>query len=458
MGYSQVIQSTFVGQTANPMQPSASANAANLYLLNTLAGTQPPSSSNSSIRQSLVQLAELLGSLQEDINQLMLTTSNANVSAGNALIQEATNQTNMVIAQVKKMAEEQSESHKWGIFSKVIGGIVGAVMAVAGLVTLDPALALAGIAIVVMSTTPIIQDLTSALGSAISAGLRAAGVSTAEANSIGKVVADVIVIILLIAITISTDGASSPDAAGTIARVSITAAEDAGEEMTEISSVSTASIGGVSTASATEETATLSRLAQISKMLSPFRSASRVAFVTTQGISSTGLINDSTNLAMAVNGQKEMSTAERKLELGLAVLNDILGLLSGAIAAGAAVGNTAASASGQFGKFMQSLKSFAMTNSKIFDTLYVTEIVGTLLQVSGQTGQALISKSLADSILNLTDHQAALSLLQYFENMISSQTADMIKTNTSAISALSKDIGDLSGLAKMDQELAQELS
>lgn len=454
---------------ASSSQGNAS-EAATLHLLHELAkrvgSEQASQASTKEMVDSMTTLADMLGELAEKVSQMMQNTNKDNLGVGQALIDQATTQLNNVLKQIKAQEAAQHQHHWWDIFAKVIGCIVGAVMAIVGLVTANPALVVGGALVIVLVTTPAIKDLTNLIAEGISDALQADGVPKSEADRISKVIAGIIIVAIVIAVAIATCGAGSGAAAETAAEVG---AEE-GTEMTTIASENAATDGSESAAADTSEGAgaassessgVMSKVQTALRFLNGFNRLSRTTNIAiaagSQAISATGLIQNT--MACIAGGSKNEKEWERDLGMALSVLNMIVGVLAGGTAMGQA--GQAASRLGSIGRSLAQLRGYLANSlpvTQIVSALINLEILSGIAQAGGEAGQAVTLVKLGKAQEKMATDQANLSIMQFANEMNNQASQNMTKSNSEALKSINEDIGKLPELAQIQEAIAHVLA
>lgn len=469
------ISSIHSHNTSNAAAKAGASDAATLHLLRELVkhigSRRSTHISNQEMLTSMKLLATVLGELASRVSKMMKDTNATNLGIGQSLIKQATTQLHQVVQQIQAQEAAEHQDHFWNIFAKVVGCIVGAVMIIAGAITSDPGLVVAGLVVIILTTTPLLKDLTQQIATGLSHALVADGVPQAEADRISKVMADIIIVAVVIAATIASGGAG---AAGSAAEVGGAGAEE-GTEMTTIASengaeegAETAATDGSESAAAgtTEETSSinlLTKMRAVGRFLNVFNRLSRTTNLAiaggSQAISATGLIENT--MACIAGGSGKEKKWERDLSTALSILDMIVGVLAGSALAGSASGRAGARSMSKLGRCLAQARgslSRALPTNLIMNILMKIELLAGCAQASGQLGEAINQMDLGIDQKNLASAQAKLNLFQFANDMNNQSTQNQNRVSASSLKNVNENIGKLSELAQIQEAVAQVLS
>jgi hypothetical protein len=376
--------------------------------------------SNAQMQESIGQLMELLAQLEGEIAKYASKKAQANASLGQSLMSEMGAQVKRANEELQNVLQDQNHSDFWSKFIKVAEIVAAVVFCAVALLLGQPELFAIILVFTVLSQSGAMDKITQGLADVISQILVAAGVPKATADTVAKVLADVIIIAASIIITVATCGAGAGAVVDELA-------ED-GIEMTDMTLNSTDE-----TVTTAEDIApkvesygqklqnTLSKAGNAIKENNPFNKVSKTTNLgIVAGTQAAGSANFSADLTSAILLRMPEGKAK---DLAKEILQTILSLLT--LIAGAGAGASACA-----GPAAYQLKNVAAA-VKVFTGLQIAASVG---QATGETGQGVTYTNLAVNTNDQGITQALLSILQGLINMNTKQS----NADTKALSAKMK--------------------
>ncbi|GEM_PF-5497749 len=399
--------------------------------------------SNAQMEAAYSAMIGLLAQLQGDIAKYSNQIANFNAEVGKALMNEMQSQFNQTMKQLDKIGQEQSNSSWWSTFTKWIEGIVAAIGVATASLCGQPELALIILGFTTLSLSGGMDKLTQGIADLISKALVADGMPKDLADKIAKVIADVIVVATTIVATALTCGAS---AAGTVE-----------------AAVDEAAAGGAQAAEEVESSS--QKLLNFLVDNNPFAKLSKTVNLT--------LLTGSMAVGSTSFGQDIMAAACANLPEGTEkeALMTAMGVVVGILTALVGVGTSIALAAGPESesvlntivknittKIKDLLNVQEFTLSTALRTLMGAQVLGAMLQFSGQTASGVIYGQLAQTIRDQGEMQALLSELQALLKMNSSQSSTNSKALASEMRTWGSEIAGLSlRLNDVQRAVAQEL-
>jgi hypothetical protein len=165
--------------------------------------------SNAQMQESIGQLMELLAQLEGEIAKYASKKAQANASLGQSLMSEMGAQVKRANEELQNVLQDQNHSDFWSKFIKVAEIVAAVVFCAVALLLGQPELFAIILVFTVLSQSGAMDKITQGLADVISQILVAAGVPKATADTVAKVLADVIIIAASIIITVAPCGAGA---------------------------------------------------------------------------------------------------------------------------------------------------------------------------------------------------------------------------------------------------------
>ncbi len=415
------------------------------------ASTAQPTSipSDYEMQESIGQLMALLTDLQGLIAKLGTQNNQANATVGQALVTEMQAQVKKASDQLQNKLKDQSQQDFWSTFTKVVEGIVGAIVTGIALLCGQPELAIITLAFTVLALSGGMDKMTKGLSDVLSKALVDIGVPKEEADAIAKVLADVIIIVASIVVTVATCGAGGAIAGQVLA-------ETAAEEGTEMAEIAGSQAGEAAAEAAPEAVEASDSFAQkvgnffenVANKIKTNNPFNKIPKNWNLGIVAGAQAAGSTNfgqdfMASVLVHMKDKNT-KQILETTLGILISLLTALAGA-GAGISV------ASGP------SFYSFSNI-TKPMVVLTGLQVAAGTAQVSGEVGLGVTYGELASNIDGQGETQSLLTMLQALVRMNSGQADADTKALGSKMKAWGSEIAALShNLNAAEAAVAREL-
>lgn len=393
---------------------------------------------NAQMQQQIGQLMALLSQLQGEIAKYGEQNAEANAGIGQSLMVEMQAQVQKANEDLQNILKNQQSQDFWSTFTKVAEVVVGAVIATIAILCGQPELAAIVVVFTILAISGAMDKITDGLSDLISKALVNAGVPKQEADTIAKVLADVIIIAASIAVTVLTCGAGAGATAEAVADVASTTAEEAGEEAVEMADF--AVDGEASASQAAESTESFTQklsnfLSKVGNWIKENNIFNKLPKNINLGIVAGAQAMGSTNfghdfMAAVLLNMKDKKTKE-ELETIFGTIINLLGALTGAAAgASVALNGTATSAFSNSSSWLKALMAL--------------QVAGNGAQFTGQVGSGVTYAELAEMTADQGRTQAILSEIQSLVSLNSQQSSSDTKSLNAKMKTWATELASLS--------------
>ncbi len=428
---------------------------------------------------TVAQIMEMLCMLEVFMAKYHNELANAMGKDSTSFVNAAIAELKHTIANVDAQEAAETKADKAQKITKIVVGVLGwfaaLIMGIIGVVTGNPTLIAAAV-IVATTTTLYVSGATDKMlkwiGDKISESLQKgqniAGhhYSKTEADLIGKIIADVLYIVVIIAVTIATCGAAAPEL------IAQTALEEGAEiELQQMGVQLAEEIGGEVVAEAGEAAASgvtsynpFTLLSNLFAKLPTWVNAS--IFAGSEAIGSSNFFSDL--MALSTTGMQD----EKKKDILKTVMSIILGLITAVIGMLSMSGIMSAATAGEsmISNLLKKVDSplvrnlinqFSNLASKLGDSDFITklnniQLLGNLGLAAGQGATGYFKIELGNALKEKGSIEAWTQLIQTFLKMVDDMSSEDMKTFTqqlknenSALKAMSE------ALPQVQEQLAQ---